>query len=62
MFVKDRNTKVIINNDDSAYNNILAMRQTQKDSEALLKNLNQLELEVCEIRELFQKFMKDKNS
>jgi hypothetical protein len=57
MFVKDPSTKVIINTDDSYYNSIVALRHNAKKEQSMVHQMNELQDELTEIKQLLQQVL-----
>ena len=57
MFVKDPSTKVIINTDDSYYTSIVALRHNQKNEQSMMHQINDLQDELTEIKQLLQQVL-----
>ena len=59
-FTRDPVTKAVINNDDSQYRSILAMRESQKEAEKSQRELQALKGELTEIKALLQQVINGK--
>lgn len=57
MFVKDPSTKMIINTDDSYYNSIVALRNSEKKEQTMVHQMTELQDELTEIKQLLQQVL-----
>lgn len=59
-FVRDPMSGAVINTDDSYYRSILAVRQSQKESQELCQKLHDLESELSDIKNLLKQVVNGK--
>lgn len=60
--VKDLNTNLVINNNDAEYKNYLLQKQRIKETMSMQEEINNLKIQMQEIRSAFQTLMNGRNN
>lgn len=58
MFVKNKQTNVVINTDDSHYRSVVSAREINRRNETLCSEIAALKSELGDIRDLLQKVIR----
>jgi hypothetical protein len=55
MFIRDQSTGALINTDEQHYRTITSARKKRKESEDLVRRMDDMEAEVSEIKSILQR-------